>query len=155
VEEAAIGRQLRAQRTAAGRTVASVAADAGLSVPYIANLENGRGNPTASALTRLAGALGMRLVITFVPDEDGHQAREPASSPEVPASLVRLGRTARFRQAAAAMAAALDLDTGDFSVHLVAALAALAHTMGKDLAEPDWWRILDALLLIAAHPTAP
>jgi transcriptional regulator with XRE-family HTH domain len=154
VEEAAIGRQLRAQRTAAGRTVASVAADAGLSVPYIANLENGRGNPTATALTRLAGALGMRLVITFVPDEDGNQAREPAS-PEVPASLVRLGRTARFRQAATAMATALDLDAGDFSVHLVAALAGLAHTMGKDLAEPDSWRILDALLLIAAHPTAP
>lgn len=154
MEEAAIGRQLRAQRTAAGRTVASVAADAGLSVPYIANLENGRGNPTATALTRLAGALGMRLVITFVPDEGSRQASEPAS-PEVPASLVRLGRTARFRQAAATMAAALDLDTGDFSVHLVGALAALAHTMGKDLAEPDWWRILDALLLIATHPTAP
>ncbi len=44
MEDAAIGRQLRARRTAAGRTVASVAADAGLSVPYIANLENGRGN---------------------------------------------------------------------------------------------------------------
>jgi hypothetical protein len=26
--------------------------------------------------------------------------------------------------------------------------------MNKDLAEADWWRILDALLLIAAHPTA-
>jgi hypothetical protein len=34
----------------------------------------------------------------------------------------------------------------------VAALAALAQTMGKDLAEADWWRILDALLLIASHP---
>jgi len=38
--------------------VASVAADAGLSVPYIANLENGRGNPTTAALARLAEALG-------------------------------------------------------------------------------------------------
>jgi hypothetical protein len=37
----------------------------------------------------------------------------------------------------------------------VPALAALAHTTGKDLAEPDWWRLLDALLLIAAHPAAP
>jgi len=54
VEDSAIGRQLRARRTAAGRTVASVAADAGLSVPYIANLENGRGNPTTAALRRLA-----------------------------------------------------------------------------------------------------
>jgi transcriptional regulator with XRE-family HTH domain len=154
VEHAAIGRQLRARRTAAGRTVASVATDAGLSVPYVANLENGRGNPTTTALTRLAGALGMRLVIALVPDEDSRQARQPAP-PEVPASLVRLGRTARFRQAATATATALGLDTDEFSAHLVSALAALADTMGKDLAEPDWWRILDALLLIAAHPAAP
>ncbi len=120
MEHAAIGRQLRARRTAAGRTVASVAADAGLSVPYVANLENGRGNPTTTALTRLAGALGMRLVITLVPDEDSQQAEAPAS-PEVPASLVRLGRTARFRQAVTAMATALDLDTDQFSAQLVAA----------------------------------
>jgi transcriptional regulator with XRE-family HTH domain len=154
MEHAAIGRQLRARRTAAGRTVASVAADAGLSVPYIANLENGRGNPTVTALTRLAEALGMRLVITLIPDEDGQQATEPVPA-GVPASLVRLGRTARFRQAITAIAESLDLDTEQFSAQLVTALATLAHTMGKDLAEPDWWRILDALLLIAAHPATP
>jgi hypothetical protein len=27
--------------------------------------------------------------------------------------------------------------------------------MGRDLGEADWWRLLDALLLIAAHPSAP
>ena len=151
MEHSAIGHQLRARRTAAGRTVASVAADAGLSVPYVANLENGRGNPTTAALARLAEALGMRLVITLVPDEGSHQAGEPAP-PAVPASLVRLGRTARFRQAVAAMTAALDVDAEDFSAQFVAALAALAHSMGKDLAEPEWWRIIDALLLVATHP---
>jgi hypothetical protein len=26
--------------------------------------------------------------------------------------------------------------------------------MGRELAEADWWRLLDALLLIAAHPAA-
>jgi hypothetical protein len=36
----------------------------------------------------------------------------------------------------------------------VATLASLAQAMGKDLAEADWWRLLDALLLIAAHPAA-
>ena len=154
MEHATIGRQLRARRTAAGRTVASVAADAGLSVPYVANLENGRGNPTTTALTRLAGALGMRLLITLEPDEDSQQANG-ARSPEVPASLVRLGRTARYRQAVAAIATALNLDSDQFSAQLVPALAALADTTGKDLAEPDWWRLLDALLLIAAHPAAP
>jgi len=150
VEDSAIGRQLRARRTAAGRTVASVAADAGLSVPYIANLENGRGNPTTAALRRLAEALDLRLVVTLAPEEDG-----AAAAPEVPASLVRLGRTRRFRQTAAAMAAALDRDADDLSAHLVAALAALAQAMGRELAEADWWRLLDALLLIAAHPSAP
>jgi transcriptional regulator with XRE-family HTH domain len=154
VEHPAIGRQLRARRTAAGRTVASVAADAGLSVPYIANLENGRGNPTTTALTRLAEALGMRLVVTLVPGQDDQRAGAPAAPP-MPASLVRLGRTDRFRQAVTTMARALDLAADELSLQLVAALALLAQTMGRDLAEADWWRLLDALLLIAAHPAAP
>jgi transcriptional regulator with XRE-family HTH domain len=153
VEQAEIGRQLRARRTAAGRTVASVAADAGLSVPYIANLENGRGNPTTAALRRLAEALGLRLVVTLGPAEEGQPAGTSAS-PEIPASLVRLGRTARFRQAVDVMAATLEVDADEFSVRLVAALAALARSLGRDLAEADWWRLLDALLLVAAHPAA-
>jgi transcriptional regulator with XRE-family HTH domain len=151
VEQPEIGRQLRARRTAAGRTVASVAADAGLSVPYIANLENGRGNPTTAALTRLAEALGMRLVVTLVPGEA--QDGAPASA-ETPASLVRLGRTDRFRRAVRVIAETLDLDAREFSAQLVAALAALAQAMGRDLAEADWWRLLDALLLVATHPAA-
>ena len=151
VEHEAIGRQLRARRTAAGRTVASVAADAGLSVPYVANLENGRGNPTATALTRLAAALGTRLVITLSPDEGGQQA----GGPEVPASLVRLGRTVRFRRAVTAMATALGADADELSARLVPALATLAQATGRELSEPDWWRLLDALLLIAVHPAAP
>jgi transcriptional regulator with XRE-family HTH domain len=153
MQEPAIGRQLRARRTAAGRTVASIAAGAGLSVPYVANLENGRGNPTTAALTRLAEALGMRLVVTLVPGEESQEA-EGFASPQVPASLVRLGRTARFRQAVQAITTTLDLDASQFTVQLVGALAVLAHTMGKDFAEADWWRLLDALLLIAAHPAA-
>ena len=153
MEQSAIGRQLRARRTAAGRTVASVAADSGLSVPYIANLENGRGNPTTTALARLAEALDMRLVIRLVPDEDSDQA-DRHLPPAVPASLVRLARSARFRRAVAAMTKTLDVDADEFSAQLVVTLAALAHSMGKDLAEPDWWRILDAVLLVATHPAA-
>ena len=151
MDQPEIGRQLRARRTAAGRTVASVATDAGLSVPYIANLENGRGNPTTAALTRLAEALGLRLMVTLMPAEEGSA---PAGVPGIPASLVRLGRTARFRQAVEAMTATLDADAGEFPARLVTALATLAHSMGKDLTEPDWWRILDALVLVAAHPAA-
>jgi transcriptional regulator with XRE-family HTH domain len=158
VDQAEIGRQLRARRTAAGRTVASVASDAGLSVPYIANLENGRGNPTAAALARLAEALGLRLVVTLAPaDEDAGTAGSAvaglaAGRPGIPASLVRLGRTDRFREAVAVMAPALDAGPDEVAGQLVAALAALAQAIGRDLAEPDWWRLLDALVLVAAHP---
>jgi transcriptional regulator with XRE-family HTH domain len=160
VEDSAIGRQLRARRTAAGRTVASVAADAGLSVPYIANLENGRGNPTTAALARLARALDLRLIVTLIPDEVSTPpgALAPpqlAGAPPVPASLVRLGRTSRFRRSVTTMAAALDRDADELSAQLVAGLATLGQAMGRDLAEADWWRLLDALLLIAAHPSGP
>jgi transcriptional regulator with XRE-family HTH domain len=165
VDQAEIGRQLRARRTAAGRTVASVASVAGLSVPYIANLENGRGNPTTAALTRLAEALGLRLVVTLAPaEEDAGTAGSAVAGSAVagmvagtlgiPASLVRLGRTDRFREAVAVMAPALDAGPDEFAGQLVAALAALAQAMGRDLAEPDWWRLLDALVLVAAHPAA-
>ena len=78
-----LGPRLRAIRAAAGRTVASVAADAGLSVPYIANLENGRGNPTLAALERLAGALGTGLTVDL-----GTGA--PAAPADPPPSLVRV-----------------------------------------------------------------
>ena len=154
MEQAEIGRQLRARRTAAGRTVASVATDAGLSVPYIANLENGRGNPTTTALNRLAGALGMRLEVTLVP---GSQDEPDAArlAPEMPASLVRLGRTDRFRRAVRAMAAAQGTDPGELSSRLVTALATLAPLTGRELGEPDWWRLLDTLLLVTCHPAEP
>ena len=152
-----IGRELRARRTAAGRTVASVAAEAGLSVPYIANLENGRGNPTVSALAQLAAALGTELVVRLVAAEEG--PRDPATgSPPVPASLVRLGRTARFRRTVGAMAGARGPGTADpdaLAGQLVGALTALARAVDTDLTEADWWRVLDALLLVTAHPAAP
>jgi transcriptional regulator with XRE-family HTH domain len=155
VDNQEIGRQLRARRTAAGRTVASVAADAGLSVPYIANLENGRGNPTTAALSRLAEALGLRLVVAL---EVGEEDAPRAGAPGIPASLVRLGRTARFRRAVAAMAAARHAEAGELAaadklaVQVVAALAAMGAAVDRDLAEADWWRLLDALTLVAAHP---
>jgi transcriptional regulator with XRE-family HTH domain len=149
VDNQEIGRQLRARRTAAGRTVASVAADAGLSVPYIANLESGRGNPTTAALARLAEALGLRLVIAL---DTGEEDAPAPGAPGIPASLVRLGRTARFRRTVAVMAAARQVAADELAVRLVAALAAIGAAVDRDLAEADWWRLLDALTLVSAHP---
>ena len=144
---------MRTLRTAAGRTVASVAQDAGLSVPYIANLENGRGNPTITALDRLASALGVRLAVLLVPAGDGPGAG-PDAVAELPASLVRIRRTAAFARATEAMALALGLDQQDFSTRLTSAMAMLGTAMGREPSEADWWRLLDAILLMAALPQA-
>ena len=145
-----IGRQIRSLRAAAARTVASVAGDAGLSVPYIANLENGRGNPTLAALDRLAAALGVSLQVALVPPG----GTNPAPGP-VPASLVRLGRSERFQHDTAELAVTLGVDPAEFSVALIGALARLAEVLGTDPGESGWGRLLDALLLIVAHPVPP
>ena len=143
-----LGRRLRALRAASGRTVASVATQAGLSVPYIANLENGRGNPTVAALDRLASALGTSLQISLVPAAG---AAAPAGS-DMPASLVRLGRSPRFHRDAGLLASALGADQGELSVSLIAALSGLGGLLGADPGEAGWHRLLDALLLIVLHP---
>jgi transcriptional regulator with XRE-family HTH domain len=148
-DPAQLGHQLRGLRAAGGRTVASVAGVAGLSVPYIANLENGRGNPTLAALDRLAAALGARLEVGLVPAES---AAAPAAMPQ---SLVRLGRSARFRRDVGVLADALDADRDELAVRLIGAFAGLAAALGTDPGESGWARLLDAVLLIAAHPVPP
>jgi DNA-binding XRE family transcriptional regulator len=49
-ESETIGHRLRARRVELGRTLAEVAEQSGLSLPYVSNLERGRGNPTLDAL---------------------------------------------------------------------------------------------------------
>lgn len=131
-----LGRRLRGRRAALGRTVASVATQAGLSVPYVANLENGRGNPTVSALDRLAAALGTRLVVELADEE---------ITPAPPPSLIAFSAGKEFRREAARLA---ELTGRDHRVELLAALAAVSHALGKDLSERDWQRLLDALALV-------
>lgn len=130
--------------------MASVAADAALSVPYVANLENGRGNPTVSALDRLAEALGTRLVIAFA---DPGAERERGGEPAPPPSLVEFTRGRRFRRAAGRLAEAAGEDDAAVRAKLAGALAAVAVPLGRDLGEGDWQRLLDALVLILAHPS--
>lgn len=141
-----LGQQLRALRAASGRTLLSVATEAGLSVPYVANLENGRGNPTVDAVNRLADALGATFVLR-VDAENGAAAQAPS----LPSSLVRLSRGARFRKDVQTIADATGEQPTELAGRLLAALAALA---GRDLAEADWFRLLDAVLLVHLHPHA-
>jgi transcriptional regulator with XRE-family HTH domain len=149
--EQALGPRLRTLRAASNRTVATVATDAGLSVPYVANLENGRGNPTVETLSRLAAALGTRLEIEFVPEESAWSATATSVSP-IPSSLVRLSRSPRFRRDVHALAEATGRPPADLTRQLIGALAGVAELAGHEPTEPDWHRLLDALLLVALHP---
>jgi transcriptional regulator with XRE-family HTH domain len=57
----AVGIRARRRREELGLTLREVALNAGLSVPYIANLEKARGNPTLDTLVRLSEALDVQL----------------------------------------------------------------------------------------------
>ena len=56
-----VGNRARQRREELDLTLREVALSAGLSVPYIANLEKARGNPTLDTLVRLSEALGVPL----------------------------------------------------------------------------------------------
>ncbi|MFI7060359.1 helix-turn-helix domain-containing protein [Kribbella sp. NPDC050124] len=133
-----LGEELRERRKAAGRTIASVAVDAGLSVPYIANLENGRGNPTVSALDRLATALGAQLDVRISPGP----VAPPAS---VGADL--LAASPRADGVIAAVAAAQSGPRAAVRAGLVETLDSLAAVLGRSPSTADLDRLLDLLLL--------
>ncbi|MFC6161542.1 helix-turn-helix domain-containing protein [Kribbella jiaozuonensis] len=131
-----LGEVLRDRRKAAGRTIASVAVDAGLSVPYIANLENGRGNPTVAALDRLATALGAQLEVRI-----GEDVPPPAVS--VGAELVS------DSDRADSVVAALADGRSRAAVRreLIATLDSLGVLLGRPPDAADLGRLLDLLVL--------
>jgi transcriptional regulator with XRE-family HTH domain len=133
-----LGEVLRDRRKAAGRTIASVAMDAGLSVPYIANLENGRGNPTVAALDRLATALGAQLEVRIGEDE-----------PTPPASVGTelLAGSERADRVVAQLAAGGRRTRVAVRDDLVRTLDALGDLLGQAPAPADLDRLLDLVLL--------
>lgn len=135
MDEVELGAVLRARRKAAGRTIASVAVDAGLSVPYIANLENGRGNPTMAALQRLAAALGTSLEVALV-DAEPREAAQQA----VPMSP-------RSREVAKRLAKTQRTEAHLVEKRLLALLQAMAETIGTQPDERDLDRLLDLIIL--------
>jgi transcriptional regulator with XRE-family HTH domain len=149
VDRHELGQRLRALRAAQGRTVAAVATDAGLSVPYVANLENGRGNPTLEALTRIARALRTGLTIGFTAEGTAGTGGDSAA---LPAALVRLSRASRFRRDIGVIAEALGDDPAAVAARTVTALARTGEVTGRELTDHDWFRLLDALVLVAVHP---
>jgi transcriptional regulator with XRE-family HTH domain len=134
-----LGRRLRARRLARDRTLASVAVDAGLSVPYVANLENGRGNPTLGALHGLAQALDAPLA---------DLVREDEAAPPPPASLVEFTTGPRFGREVRRLARDEGSDASRVRAQLLAAMAAMATGLPGRFDELDWHRVLDVIVLL-------
>jgi len=142
-----LGEILRERRRVAGRTIASVAVDAGLSVPYIANLENGRGNPTVAALDRLATALGARLEVGIAADPPLDPSPAGDRSGEASAGADLLMRSDRSAQVINALAAARSRSRSAVRADLIRALDALSAVLDHPPADADLNRLLDLLLL--------
>jgi len=143
VEIATLGSRLRARRAAAGETIASVAVRAGLSVPYIANLENGRGNPTLAALSALAQALGAELRVELA------ESGRPGTSAARPASLLEFARLPRFAAETARLADRLGRPRTVQRELLLDAMSSASAAVPGRRTELDWHRILDTIVLIA------
>ena len=135
-----LGELLRERRKAAGRTIASVAVDAGLSVPYIANLENGRGNPTVAALDRLATALGTRLEVGIA-DEPSDASQTSQASADLVSGSDRSGQVIRV------LAVAQSRSRSAVRADVTRAVDGLTSVLDRPLSDADLNRLLDLLLL--------
>lgn len=141
-----LGEVLRDRRKAAGRTIASVAVDAGLSVPYIANLENGRGNPTVAALNRLATALGARLEIRITEEQ-------PPGPPSASASSAPGASTGASASAASASVAAELLAGSSRAEQIITALTPAGRS--RTTTRHHLTATLDTLTDLLGRPPTP
>jgi len=137
-----LGRRLRSRRAATGRTVASVAAEAGLSVPYIANLENDRGNPTLAALDKLARALGARLHVALVGDGTPTELVEDDAG-----RADRLARNPRLVQEVERLAARYGIPEERIRQQLLDLVLAIGQLKQEPLTSRDMDRTLDLAVL--------
>jgi transcriptional regulator with XRE-family HTH domain len=142
-----LGEELRDRRKTAGRTIASVAVDAGLSVPYIANLENGRGNPTIATLTRLAEALGTTLRVELEDSETATTHSSSGRSPRDPSGRIADNLSPRAVHITKQLAEAQGRSPKAVRRDLLATLEALTDLLGKEPAPADLDRLLDLTLL--------
>ena len=91
VSEAAIGAQLRAARLAARKSMAEVAAEAGLTKGFLSKLERDLANVSVASLMRLCDALGISVGSLFEPSK-GEVVRAAERPP------ISFGGTAGMRE---------------------------------------------------------
>ncbi len=141
-----IGHRLRARRVELSLTLAQVAEQAGLSLPYVSNLERGRGNPTLDALNALARALDIPLASLMGDEGD----RDPfnAMLGSAPKSLLQFARSAAFQETVDQLAERQGAPVEDMRRRLLVGMASSPRRSSGEPTEDDWRRLLDAYSLI-------
>ena len=148
-----LGERLRARRKALGKTLAEVAEESGLSLPYVSNLERGRGNPTIEALRELAGALDLPLAEIVGGDEaaedfDSLEFLLERSLAGAPASLWKFTRSKQFTSAVDQLWEGHSSSPEEMTRRLIIGMASAPKRSSGEATEEDWRRLLDAYTLI-------
>ena len=142
-----IGQRLRARRVALGRTLAEVAEQSNLSLPYVSNLERGRGNPTLEALQALAKALDLPLA-SLIGDGVAADVGLDVVLASAPPSLLQFSRSPDFQETVADLADRQGETVDAMRQKLLVGMASSPQRSRGEPTEEDWRRILDAYSLI-------
>ena len=143
-----IGARLRSRRRELGRTIATVADQAELSMTYVANLERGRGNPTLDTLTALAEALEISL-LELVGEDAAHDLKGAGSElATLDRSLVEFSRSELFEERLERLAERQRVSKDEMRRRLLTAMVAAPRRAKGELTRTDWVRLLDAYTMI-------
>jgi transcriptional regulator with XRE-family HTH domain len=143
---------MRNRRAELGLTLREVAFEAGMSLPYVANLEKGRGNPTLDVVESLAGALDIPVAELLSSDAGtpGRQTREA-----LPAAVVLYARSQKFRNVTERLARRQRIPVDETRRQVLDAIAAAPRARGRPLSRQDCQRLVDAFTLIINEPPDP
>ncbi len=149
---ARLGDRIRARRVALGLTLAHVADAASLSIPYVSNLERGRGNPTIDALRAIARALNISVADLVGEDvTDGNLDVEELVLAEAPRSLTAFSRSPRFESVLKRSADHLGVPVDEMRSRLLIGMASAPRRSVGEPTEEDWRRLLDVYSLILSE----
>lgn len=145
----ALGERIRARRTALGLTLAQVADAAELSIPYVSNLERGRGNPTLGALHAVAEAL-QQSVTDLLDQHESEERFDPIELvlAEAPQSLRTFTRSDRFRSTVERLSTEQGVPAQEMGKRLMIGMASAPRRSAGEPTDVDWRRLLDAYSLI-------
>jgi transcriptional regulator with XRE-family HTH domain len=145
-ESETIGQRLRARRVELGRTLAEVAEQSGLSLPYVSNLERGRGNPTLEALGALARALDIPL--SSLLGDSGPIEPLQVVLASAPPSLLQFSRSPDFLETVEDLAKRQGESVDAMRQRVLVGMVSSPQRSSGEPTEEDWRRILDAYSLI-------